>query len=176
MARAHATPPRAYHSLAHVVEVAQRFAEVRFERPNEAYAAVLFHDAIYEPGRKDNEARSAALARASLAGQPVDVERVAELILLTARHGQLGPGDVDADAALFLDCDLAILGSPPERFDAYDAAIAQEHAHLPPEAYAQGRRAFLERMLARERLFLSPHFHAALEARARDNLRRALER
>lgn len=55
------------------------------------------------------------------------VARVKALILLTARHGRLQPQDVDEEAALFLDCDMAILAAPAAVFDAYDAAIAEEY-------------------------------------------------
>ena len=64
---AYATPPRAYHAFGHVLEVADRFIEVEggpgWARPREVLAAVLFHDAVYEATRTDNEPRSAALAR-----------------------------------------------------------------------------------------------------------------
>jgi len=181
---AYATPGRAYHDHTHVVEVAQHFADVGqrpgWQRPREVYLAVLFHDAVYVPGRGDNEARSAELAQQALerwlpdAG--LDAGYVRELIELTARHGSLGPSDVDVDAAQFLDCDMAILAAPPAAFDAYDAAIATEYRALPPERYAAGRRAFLAHLLARPRIFLSEHFHERLDAAARTNLRRALAR
>ena len=68
---AYATPPRAYHNFAHVQEVLRHYDEVSagpgWRRPREAYLAVLYHDAIYEPGRRDNEARSAQCAREHIA-------------------------------------------------------------------------------------------------------------
>lgn len=91
----------------------------------EAYVAVLFHDAVYDVGRTDNEARSAALARDEAPRWfDVDLDRVEELILLTASHGRqavIGP-----DAALFLDCDMAILGSSPERYQLYTQHVTAE--------------------------------------------------
>src|SRR5690606_17391786 len=118
---AYATPPRAYHHWGHIQAVLGEFARVSagpgWRQPREVALALLFHDAIYEAGRRDNEARSAELARATIrrwwpdAG--IDLDRVAHLILRTARHGQLKPADVDADAALLLDCDMAILAAPP---------------------------------------------------------------
>ena len=81
---------------------------------------------------------------------------------------------VDADAALFLDCDMAILGAEPAAFDAYDAAIAREYHAIPAEAFRAGRRAFLQSVLALPRIFLSDYVHARLDARARANLTRAV--
>jgi predicted metal-dependent HD superfamily phosphohydrolase len=82
----------------------------------------------------------------------------------------------DDDAAKFLDCDIAILGAPPDRFDEYDAAIAVEYAAVPADRFRAGRGAFLRTLLARERLFLNELFHAELDGLARSNLRRALAR
>ncbi|XXZ16127.1 hypothetical protein WMF18_16060 [Sorangium sp. So ce315] len=179
---AYGEPGRAYHNLDHVRDVLARVGEIArdvgWRRPREVFLAALFHDAVYEPGRHDNEARSAELAREAIArwlpDEQIDAGLVERLILLTARHGALAPADVDGEEALFLDCDMAILGSDPAAFDAYDRGIAAEYSAVPPELYAAGRRRFFEKLLAAERIFLSPYFRARLEERARDNLRRKL--
>jgi predicted metal-dependent HD superfamily phosphohydrolase len=166
-------PHRAYHDTTHIAELLAWFDALDWARPAEVYAAMLYHDAVYDPTRSDNEARSAELARAS--GLPVDVDRVVELILLTARHG--GLDDVrDPDTAHFLDADMAILGADPERFDRYDAAIRREYAHVPDEAFRAGRRAFLAKVLAKPRIYFSADFHARLDAAARANLERTVAR
>jgi len=166
-------PHRAYHNARHIDDVLRWYDWVAeragWDAPADVYYAVVFHDAIYDPLAKDNEARSAELA-----GRHGASARTQELILLTARHGRLGPEDVDRDAAHFLDCDTAILGAPPATFDAYEAAIAAEYARVPADAYRAGRRQFLAGMLARPRIFLSELFHAELDAPARRNLARAL--
>ena len=172
---AYGEPQRAYHSLAHIAEVLRWFDEVAeavgWDDPAAVYVAIVFHDAVYVPGARDNEARSAAWVRRT--ELPVDRERVAALIELTARHGGLAPDDVDRDAALFLDCDMAILGARADEFDAYDAAIAREYANVPRDAYRAGRRAFLAALASRPRIFLSDYVHTRLDAAARANLRRA---
>ena len=183
---AYATPPRAYHDWTHVQAVLQHYREVAaagpgWERPDEAWLAVLYHDAVYEAGRADNESRSAELARAHVArwlpAGVVDADRVAALVLLTARHGQLAIDELDADAALFLDCDMAILGAEPAAFDAYDRGIAAEYrGKVPGWLFRLNRRRFLKALLARERIFLSDFFHARLDTQARRNLRRAVTR
>jgi predicted metal-dependent HD superfamily phosphohydrolase len=174
LAVAYGEPHRAYHDASHIAELLDWFDtvadDVGWDQPREVYAAILFHDAIYDPGAKDNEARSADWARR--AGLAVDADRVADLILMTAKHG--AHDSADRDAALFLDCDMAILGAPPERFAAYDAAIAREYASVPPDAYRAGRSAFLRGLLDKPRIFLSDYFHARLDAQARANLRAAL--
>lgn len=179
---AYGEPHRAYHNATHIAEVLGWFDrvadDVGWHQPAEVYLAIVFHDAIYEPGAKDNEARSAAWARSAAldgelgAGVAVDRARVAQLVELTARHGSVTAAD--HDAALFLDSDMAIVGSPPATFAAYDAAIAAEYAQVPRDAYRAGRRAFLAGLLGKPRIFLTDYFHASLDAQARANLAAAL--
>ena len=186
---AYATPPRAYHHFGHVESVLLHFDAVAagpgWSRPREAWLAVLYHDAVYEPGRRDNEARSARLAAADIArwlpGSGIDATHVAGLIELTARHGSLLPGDLGSgpdadDRRHFLDCDMAILGADAATFDAYDRAIAEEYRDaVPGWLYRLNRRRFLRGLLRRERIYLSAFFHERLDAAARANLRRVLD-
>ncbi|MCF7751886.1 hypothetical protein KQ945_14095 [Bacillus subtilis subsp. subtilis] len=180
---AYAMPPRAYHNFSHVQAVLQHCQAVAegpgWQQPREVQLAALYHDAIYEAGRSDNEARSAMLAREAIQrGLPdagIDVARVAQLIELTARHGALTAADLDADAALFLDCDMAILGAPAAVFDAYDRGIAEEYAgHVPGFLFRLNRRRFLKQLLLKPRIFLSDFFHQRLDHAARANLRRRI--
>jgi predicted metal-dependent HD superfamily phosphohydrolase len=164
---AYATPPRAYHTLEHILDVARHFSGLSWQQPNDVFGAVLFHDAVYEVGRPDNEARSAALA-----AQHGQSARTQALIELTARHGKLTRAELDDEAAQFLDCDMAILAAEPRAFDRYEQQIAQEYVPVVgEEAYRFGRRRFLEGLLARPHIFFTSHFD---ERQARDNLRRAL--
>jgi predicted metal-dependent HD superfamily phosphohydrolase len=160
---------RAYHDARHIAELLRWFDELTWDSPRDVYDAILFHDVIYDPTRGDNEERSAQLALQHGAS-----ERAAELIRLTAKHGSIT--EADRDAAHFLDADTAILGAAPAAFDAYDAAIRVEYQHVPDDAYRAGRRAFLENMQARPRLFLTDYFHSRLDAQARANLARAISR
>ena len=172
----YATPPRAYHCAAHVDEVLARFDECRhlLLDPRVVFWALLFHDAVYLAGRKDNEERSAEAFRAAQV-LPALAAEVCAVILATARHGKIERREVDADTALALDCDMAILGASPERFREYDAQIAEEYSGLVTSLfYRAGRRRFLQGLLDRERIYLSDFFHARLEAQARANLTAAL--
>jgi predicted metal-dependent HD superfamily phosphohydrolase len=176
LAAAYAEPQRAYHTGTHIHEVLHWFDEVYdqvgWRGPEDVYLAVVFHDAVYDPTRHDNEARSAELAQRF--GQAS--AETTRLILLTAQHGKLDPAGIDHDAAHFLDADTAILGASAAVFDDYDAAIRVEYQHVPDDAYRAGRGAFLKSMLERERIYFAEFFHAQLDRRARDNLARALAR
>jgi predicted metal-dependent HD superfamily phosphohydrolase len=188
---AYAEPPRAYHHIGHVGEVLRHFAQVAdgpgWHRPHDVAWAVLYHDAIYRAGRKDNEIASARLAMAHLAHWPpsmaVDRERIVALIELTARHGGLRrdsllaahrTSDEASDTLHFLDCDMAILAAPEPQFDAYDRAIAEEYRAVPRWLYRRKRKQFFRHLLDSERIYLSDFFHDGFEAAARANLRRTL--
>jgi predicted metal-dependent HD superfamily phosphohydrolase len=177
LARHYAEPHRAYHNASHIAEVLGWFDVVHetvgWTAPGEVYDAILFHDAIYEPlaPAGTNEARSAELALVHGAS-----ERSAQLIRMTARHGSIDPAAIARDAALFLDCDMAILGASPDAFDGYDAAIAREYAAVPAAAFRAGRGAFLAKLAAAPRIFLSDYFHTRLDGAARANLRRTAAR
>ncbi len=185
---AYETPPRGYHSFGHVQQVLQHYAEVDagpgWRQRGECWLAVLYHDAIFIPGRRDNERRSARLAlehiQQWLPGVALNRARVAELIELTARHGSLGAGDLGQgdhvlDTKHFLDCDMAILGGSAKVFDAYDRGIAEEYAGvMPAVVFRFKRRRFLKMLLKQDRIFLSDHFHQRYNASARGNIGRAL--
>lgn len=184
--QAYAQPPRAYHHFGHVQEVLRHYRDVEagpgWRQPAEVGLAVLYHDAVYRPGRGDNETASARFAREQIAhwlpGASLDADRIAHLIELTARHGRHAPSDFEHDphgddARHFLDCDMAILGAESDAFDRYDEAIAVEYAKAMPRwLFRLRRRAFLRGLLRSERIYLSDFFHARLEAAARANLRR----
>ena len=185
---AYARPPRAYHNYQHVQEVQRRHDEVAagpgWQQTVETGFAVLYHDAIYDAGSKDNEALSANWAAEQIShwlpDAGIDIARVRELIELTARHGQFTPDDFAGtphavDTRHFLDCDMAILGAEPADFDAYDRGIATEYrGQVPGWLYKLNRRRFLKALLAKPRIYLSDFFHDRLDAQARSNLRRAI--
>lgn len=172
---AYGAPQRRYHGLSHLAFIFTELdaLEGLADAPRLWFAA-WFHDLVYVTTRKDNEARSAERALEALAemGAPVGLcERVAALVNATARHHE-GGGDAEAD--LFLDIDMAILGAPGEIYDAYAAGVRQEYAFAPEPLYRAGRRAFLAGVLARPRLFLTARYETRLGPQARANIAREL--
>jgi predicted metal-dependent HD superfamily phosphohydrolase len=168
-------PHRAYHTWHHIEDMLTRFAAIadRLENREAFELAILFHDVVYDPRAGDNEEQSAALMHERLAGQvaPAILDAAQALIMATKTHQ---PG-AHADAALLIDIDLSILGAEQAAFDVYDAAIRQEYAHVPDDAYRAGRARVLRRFLDRKRIFTTAEF-SPLETRARDNLERAVAR
>lgn len=182
---AYSEPHRTYHSLEHVADVVSKAAEC--STPTRSLRtvvwALLWHDAVYDPRSKTNEADSVVLAAraadALRASGVVDVPDAAEtqrLIMLTCHSAPSPDPRVDPDGAVLIDADLSILGAAPERFARYDADIRAEYAHMPDEAFTTGRAAVLRSFLSRGRIFATDEFHGCLEGQARANLRAALSR
>ncbi len=165
---------RRYHTVGHLMELFDRWREERAELqdPEAVALAIFFHDAVYQIPGPENEKNSADLAVACLGKlglDPVLVQRVAALILMTQDH-QAPAGD--GDAARFLDIDLAIIGAAPEDYRRYAADIRAEYTPAyDAEAYCKGRLSrFLEPCLAKDRLFHTEAFEARFGQQARVNL------
>lgn len=164
-------PQRHYHTLQHLGECLAHFRTLAHlpEHPLEVRLALWFHDAIYDLGRHDNEARSADWAQAEMraAGLPLAMaERVAALIMTTCHNAS--PAGTDAEVVV--DIDLWILGAPAARFDEYERQVRQEYGHLPDAIYRAGRSAILQQFLARDRLFSTEVFRERFEKQARENI------
>ncbi len=171
LAEAYGEPQRHYHTLDHIAAVIADAARLRarFAHPDTALLALFFHDIVYDPARRDNEARSADKLEVWL-GRRIEAGVLGACrtaIEATASHAAHGDADID----LVLDIDMAILGAPRAAYLRYAEGVAREY--LPVygfDAYAAGRaKLFLEPALARDRLFLTESF-AGLEAAARANL------
>jgi predicted metal-dependent HD superfamily phosphohydrolase len=172
--RAWDAPQRRYHDQRHLVwllDEADRRAALIRDRVFVGYA-IWFHDAVYEPGRPDNEMLSADWARSSLVAQPDLAARVGHVIEMTKNHAA---GEADGDTALFLDMDIAILGAPWETYCAYAAGIRAEYPHVVDASFAAGRAAFLANQLEHSRTFRTDLYERELGETARANMRWELE-
>lgn len=169
----HREPHRRYHTATHVMWVLRHVSALLAQGaactdPAAVRLAALYHDVVYAPGAPDNEARSAALAgQAAMAlGWPAARGQLVErLVLATARHEPS-----DADEALLLDADLAILGAEPGDYTAYVNGTRAEYAHVADDAWRAGRSAVLRGFLARPALFATDTMRREREARARANI------
>lgn len=170
---AYSEPHRRYHDQRHLDESLARLASVHGlgERDRRLLGwAILWHDAVYDPARDDNEEQSAGLARLELLGCGVaqaDAEEVAKLIRLTKSH--LAEKQ-DRLGALIVSIDHSVLGSDPDRYRAYAADVRSEYAHLSDKEWRAGRAAVLKRLLAADPLFPDPLFRDRFERQARMNM------
>jgi len=174
----YAEPHRRYHTeqhLDHCLQQVDGLLDLADRDRRRLRWALLWHDAVYESGARDNEVRSAALAKSELTAcgvDPADVAEVARLILLTESHR--APAE-DYLGALMISIDLSILGSDPHRYREYAEATRDEYAHVPDELWRAGRGAVLRRMLHADTLYPNAQFREALEAQARQNISEELK-
>jgi predicted metal-dependent HD superfamily phosphohydrolase len=171
-------PQRHYHTVTHlsaVLDVVDRHAELA-PHPERVRLAAWMHDAVYDPRALGdaNERDSAEFAAGLLAtlGVPDDVaDEVARLVGLTAGHAT---GADDPDGELLCDADLAILAGDDEAYAAYTAAIRREYAHVPDDAFKDGRAQVLKALLELPAIYRLPPLREQWESRARANLVREL--
>ncbi len=186
-------PHRKYHTSVHLSEMLTALKTL-YKRhhtaiPRAVLLAAWFHDAVYEANPGEDEAASADLARTALTPLAStgsltnrEVTAIAHLIELTASH-QLADGIEEytsggltrADAAFFLDADLAILAADSPRYTRYVAGVRAEYAHYAPDAFTRGRAAILQGFLNRTTIYASDTAHLLWDAPARLNLRTELE-
>ena len=186
-------PHRKYHTSVHLSEMLTALKTL-YKRhhtatPRAVLLAAWFHDAVYEANPGEDEAASADLARTALTPLAStgsltnrEVTAIAHLIELTASH-QLADGIEEytsgaltrADAAFFLDADLAILAADSPRYNRYVAGVRAEYAHYAPDAFTRGRAGILQGFLNRTAIYASDTAHLLWDAPARLNLRTELE-
>ena len=176
LASSYSEPHRRYHIVAHIEKCLDELARVwdYAIHLNEVRWALLFHDAIYDPRRQDNEARSADWAcrvMGELERPDDEKARVRAMILATAHAAEPRM----PDEALVLDIDLSILGADEAAFDDYDRAIRIEYSWVPEAEYRPARARLLESFLRRTRIYHTAPFRGR-EPQARANIERALAR
>ena len=168
---------RFYHNLSHVKTLLNLFESLRDKilEHNAIRFAIWFHDVIYDTKRSDNEEESARLAFETMARLHVNLETinlVRELILATKNHSGKNLPD---DARLFLDMDLAILGTSEEVYKEYTQAIREEYSWVSESMYRSGRGNVLRSFIDRERIYLTDEMKARYEQQARRNINREIQ-
>lgn len=176
LCRAYAEPQRRYHTLQHLGECVAQAGEIErlAEHPGEVLIALWFHDAVYDTHARGNEAASADWARDTVAaaGSRGAADRVHALVMATEHHAV----PATRDAQVMVDVDLSILGAEPARFDEYERQVRDEYRHVPELLFRTKRRSVLQGFLARPRLYNTEAYVDRLEAPARANLRRSIDR
>ncbi len=168
-------PQRYYHTPEHIEHCLSWFDQCRslVGNPDALELAIWFHDVIYEPGKPDNEARSAALYRQLSDGVHAKATRgLVDRLIMATLH--LGSELEDGDADYMVDIDLASFGLPWEEFLRDSENLRREATHLDESQFHQRARAFHQTLRARERFFHTDFFAERLETRAHENIERYL--
>lgn len=178
-------PGRHYHTMWHLHEVFESLDPYMKGHP---YAramelAVWFHDIVYSTDPEQyplNEARSAKkMIEILYRHQPEWLEQIrsmheqiylaVEMIVASKKHAMAAhwvlakpdTGGLLHASQLFLDADLAILASSPERVKEYDAQIGKEWGQLPGResmSFCLGRYEALSSFQQKESVFVSSEF------------------
>lgn len=164
-------PHRHHHTTRHRDEMlsAVRFlagsGEMFATRP--VVLATWFHDAVYEVFGDDNEGASARLAVRLLPADDPDLTEVVRLVELTRTHD---PDERDRNGAVLCDADLWILGTDPDRYREYVAAVRAEYHAVPDDLFRQGRAQVLRDLGSSAYLYRTPTARRCWEDAARRNM------
>jgi predicted metal-dependent HD superfamily phosphohydrolase len=173
---------RHYHTVNHVAAMLGCLDKHQHEvsDPLAVELAIIFHDWIYDPQGKKNEAESIVEFETRAKEIQLDkglTAKVSRFIDATVAHqiGESVPSDEKSDLSFFLDFDLEVLSRNWEDYSTYAKQIRQEYICYNDEEYRSGRARVLRNFLARERIYFSKPFYEASETVARDNLQREIE-
>lgn len=142
-------PWRFYHNLRHIFDLLH-LAQTEGAPPT-LHLAIWFHDCVYQPQSKTNEDDSILVFRRFMNDVSVIPKETGEMvetaIKLTKEHTGALASDLsglDPWIPIFLELDLAILGSASERYREYSQAIRKEYQHVPDEIFKEKRSELLE--------------------------------
>ena len=167
---------RHYHTLDHIEHCLAMFDLCRHlvGRPDALELAIWFHDIILQPGRHDNEARSADYYLELSAGaHPQETRQLVHGLIMATLHN--GDSIDDDDGIYMVDIDLSSFGLPWQDFLRDSRAIRAENPQLSDSQYFLNQTGFQRSLLARPRFFHSDFFYQRLEKQARANLARYFE-
>ncbi len=177
LVQAYTAADRRYHNDTHIAHCLAELdaAAPHIPNPEPIELALWFHDAIYDTHSANNEDESARLASAFLTevGAADELTATVVALILATCHQ---PANLSPAEQWMVDIDLAILGSSPQRFAAYEQAIRQEYAWVPDAIFSEKRIAILHSFLDRPVIYTTPHFYAICEDQARSNLTDSIRR
>ena len=173
---AYSHPKRHYHTLSHLEHLVAELSMVKEQLQDWSTVlfSVFYHDIVYNPLRRDNEERSAAIAENRLFTIDVPttiIESCKTQIMATKAHEHSDTGDVN----LFTDADLSILGQNEDTYKEYTLGIRKEYALYPDMIYKPGRKSVVQHFLQMDRIYKTESFFLKYEKQARQNLQRELE-
>ena len=172
LVESYAEPQRHYHTLVHIEHCLGMFDQCKslLANPDAVELAIWFHDIVYLPGAKDNEARSAELYQQLSAGaHPDELRQMVDDMIIATLHTD-NPIE-DPDTQFMVDIDLSSFGLPWDEFLRDSQNLRLENQSISEEEHYRKAKKFQTTLLARNRFYLTDFFHELLENRARKNLR-----
>lgn len=166
---------RKYHNLTHLENMILELESVKEEISDfdALLFSVFYHDIIYKATSKDNEEKSAELAKKRLEKINFSSEKILKTynqILATKSHKK----SEDSDTNFLLDADLAILGRDWKVYENYIQQIRKEYSIYPDFLYNPGRKKVLTHFLEFDEIFKTDYFKEKYEKIARENIKREI--
>lgn len=103
---------------------------------------------------------------------------IKSLIMSVHRHRQKEELDDpihDKVNKFFLDIILVFLGFEGEEYEKYRERVRRDYLWVEKEEYRQKRMVILQRLLDRERIYITDHMYDKFEKKARDNLQHEID-
>ncbi len=192
-------PGRFYHNTGHLAQLWRRHrrhaAAEGFDAPaieRLIACAIAYHDIINDPGRGDNEERSAEAWDEVSGETPLSSEdrvwvavtiratkdHLAYLPAIDVEHPPKGNGAALKERARVwvLDLDLSPLGDTEEVFDRNTANLKREAGSTPEAKARAGQMHFLAKLMNAPRIFRIPTMFEIYEEQAQINIRRLMAR
>jgi predicted metal-dependent HD superfamily phosphohydrolase len=162
-----------YHNLNHIQHLLRLTGYFRhlLNEPTVVEASIWGHDLVQRKlGNDEEKSAGFALAAFDDLGVPADKRAKIGSYIISTKDHKNPTGDLDL--SYFLDMDMAILGSPWERYSKYARDIRREYEDTDPDKFKLGRIEFLTETM-KEPIFKTPAF-APLEILARTNISREI--
>lgn len=173
---AYAEKHRAYHTAEHIQNCLNQFdADVDLvQEPVAVELAIWFHDAIYKPYSKTNEADSAAMASAFLHKADAQNDLISTVTELIVATDHVTP-PTTPDQVLLIDIDLSVLGFPAEQYAEYEKQVRYEYRTVPSFIFRRKRAKLLSTFLDRDKIYRTDTYFDRYEKAARINLQSAID-
>jgi predicted metal-dependent HD superfamily phosphohydrolase len=144
--------------------------------PTAVGLAIMFHDWEYIPHSPTRYNEEQSIVHFQVFAEELHlpsplISVVRKFILATIYHKLPAEDEDDSDMKLFLDFDLEVLSRERTEYVLYTRQIRKEYNEFTDEQYGWGRKAFLEKFLGRERLYLSDGFFERCEEKAKENMK-----
>ena len=177
-------PGRMYHNFSHIVSCFNELDDYLEDNPdidkldiNCLEMAITYHDVFIDILIKDgkNEEISAMIAKKHLEflGTPTKFT----VLLIVGTFFRYSFDNIEHQ--LMCDIDYSILGQESDVFEKYEDGIYYEYmwwGGYSEEEYKKGRKEFLEKILALDRIYFTDYFFNKYEEKARENVKRLLKR
>lgn len=133
-------PHRFYHNLEHIIRMLKGASDLGMLNNDTLFLAIVFHDIIYNPIRKDNEEKSAELFNYVYDGDVVMKREVTRMILDTITH----KSDNELSQILIKLDLLQFEGSCEEMIKDHDNIYKEYAPYYTPKQFQEGNLKVLD--------------------------------